>query len=62
LAQLDRRSMGVYGEDLFRRARELQEEGVVFDEEGEVGGNGYAAGSRLICASGMGADFTLFGR
>ena len=54
LAQLDRGSMGVCGKDPFRRARELQEEGVVFGEEGEVGANGYAPGARVICASGMG--------
>jgi hypothetical protein len=54
--------MGVCGEDPFRRVRELQEEGVVFGEEGGVGVNGYAPGAQLICASGMGVDFTLFGR
>src|SRR5690606_11358622 len=51
LAQLDQRGVGIAGEDLLGGAGKLQEQRVVFLEEGEVTADGHAR-SLAYCGSG----------
>ena len=48
LTQLDQRGIGVGGEDLLGGGGQLQENGIMFGEKGEIAGNGQAPASVVV--------------
>ena len=60
LAQLDQGGIGIGGEDLFGGAGQLQEDGVVLGEKGEIAGNGQARMLWWLLAYGMDGNLTHF--
>jgi len=57
LAQLDQGGIGIGGEDLFGGAGQLQEDGVVLGEKGEIAGNGQAPDAVVVACLWHGREF-----
>ena len=62
LAQLDQRGVGVSRKDLLGGAGQLQEDGVMLGEKGEIAGNGHGPGIWLGFAFGMRTNLTRFAK